>query len=395
MRRTTLVAIALVVGFALPAAAATVRVKANHTPLLSAPSGEGEVVARLSQGALLELVDVIPDWYKVRDPKTRQEGFVLASLVELLPGQFADAVAGRVAKPAGPVRQALPPKAGQWRDAGYVSLTGGVQTLGSKFSYSFSPAEFAYAEQARIEARFSPRTGPAGEFEVGFRLWGNLAIGAAASAYSKRLPVDLAGSVPHPLYLDRDRAVSGTTSSLRTEIALHLQAAIVVPLGRRGIVSIGAGPSYIQVEQSLPTGVNLETVYPYDTTSLTGVQATTAKRGDVGFNAGIEMGWFFSRRFGVGGVARFSRAAVRMPIPGGLARTDAGGLTAGLGLRMRLGPASPASRRRGPVKPPPRHRQSNRISRLTGRQSAQPTGPGQVRKTRVVSDRDRSSAAAS
>lgn len=368
MRRHTLLVVALMLGLSLPAFGATVRVKANGTPLRSKSAAGSEVVARLEQGVVLELVDVVRDWYKVRDPRTNKEGFVLSSLVDLVPGDAtapsretaegrkeagAQAAGGKARAPVPARRVVPPPKPGEWRDKGFVAASGVFQGAGQAFGYSFSPSEFAYAEEAHINTHHPLKSGPAFDAAGGVRVWRNLAVGAAVSVFSKSSTVTVDGTVPHPLYIDRDRQVSGTFASPRTEMGVHLQGTWVVPAGRRMFVSISGGPSYLHVEQAIASGINLSTVYPYDTTAVTGARTTTASKGSLGFNAGADVSYFFTRNIGMGAMVRFSRASVSFEAPGGDITTHAGGAQAGVGVRIRLMPAPARVPFRGPAKAPP------------------------------------------
>ena len=165
-------------------------------------------------------------------------------------------------------------------------------------------------------------------------------------------------------------------------IALHLQAAIVVPLGR-GIVSSARALRTSRSNSPLPPA---STSRPC--TALHDLAHRSCERG--GFNAGsnrlvlLPPVWRWRRRPLLAGGGADSRRIRpdRCRRPHGRAPDCAC-------ASVRPHPLPGAA----PVKPPPPR--PDRISRLTGRQSAQPTGPGQARKTRVVSDRDRPSAAAS
>lgn len=362
MRRLTWLVAALVLVVCLPAQAASVRVVAKGSVLRAQPAADAPVLARLDQGAVLELVDVSRDWYKVREPKTRKEGFVLASLVELVPGPpSAASDAGAASRPPAPAatrakaapRRPLPPPApGEWRDKGLVMVNGVFQARGEQFDYSFSPAEYSYAEEAHINSHHPLDAGPSFDAGVGLRVWRNMALGAAMSVFSKASTVNVNGTVPHPLYIDRDRPVAGTFNSPRTEVGVHLQATWVIPAGRRMLISLAGGPSYFRVRQAVASGINLSTVYPYDTSAMTGARTRTANNGGLGFHGGADVAYFFGRMVGVGGTVRYTRAAVDLDTPGGSATTHAGGVQAGVGLRLRLMPVAPRTPR-GPVPAPP------------------------------------------
>jgi hypothetical protein len=360
MRKMMLLVAACLFAAALPASAAAVRVKAAQTPLRAEPVATSVIVTRLDQGAVLDLVDVVRDWYRVRDPRTGKEGFVLASLVELLPGGAAGAAAQgaprvpAVPKPGAPAKApAPPPKPGEWRDSGFVALSGLYQGAPGTFGYSFSPPEYAYAETAHLTTHYGMAAGAGFDGAFGWRVHSNLAVGAAVSVFSKAAPVSVDGTVPHPLYLNRDRSVTGSFSSLRNEVGIHLQATWVVPSGRRMLIALSGGPSYISVSQDVASGINLSTVYPYDSTDVAGATTTRASKGQIGFNAGADVAYFFSGTVGVGVMARFSRASVSLPTPGGNVNSAAGGFQAGVGLRFRIGSPAAKPPARGPAKAPP------------------------------------------
>ena len=60
------------------------RVKGNRTPLRSEPSATGGLLAYYQMGTRLLALESVDGWYKVRDPQTQREGYVMATLVELL-----------------------------------------------------------------------------------------------------------------------------------------------------------------------------------------------------------------------------------------------------------------------------------------------------------------------
>lgn len=119
MIRTLGLAVALVLGFAAAAAAQQVRVNHNRTPLRAEPTQTSPAVEFYQAGTALDIVGRLEGWYKVRNPKTGREGYVLASLVDELP---ADARPGGLAagqpgvprmsgpRPGVPTASAAPPK---------------------------------------------------------------------------------------------------------------------------------------------------------------------------------------------------------------------------------------------------------------------------------------------
>lgn len=97
------------------------------------------------------------------------------------------------------------------------------------------------------------------------------------------------------------------------------------------------GPSFFQVTQGVATDFTYLDSYPYDSASFDAAVTTTAKQSKVGFNAGGDVAFFFSRQVGVGFTAQFAGATVNLPsVSGGTTNVKAGGLQAGGGLRLRF-----------------------------------------------------------
>lgn len=88
MKKLTLV-LTLLLMFAIPAAAQQLRVKGNRTPLRAEPSTASTALTYYQMGTTLEALEFMNGWYKVRDPQTKVEGFILATLVEVLAGPGA------------------------------------------------------------------------------------------------------------------------------------------------------------------------------------------------------------------------------------------------------------------------------------------------------------------
>lgn len=91
----------------------TVKVKANRTPLRAEPTSASGAIAFFQSGATLQVIEVRGSWYRVRDPKTRLEGFIMAVLVEPAPaGAAARAREPRQTPAVAAGRPKAPPKPG-------------------------------------------------------------------------------------------------------------------------------------------------------------------------------------------------------------------------------------------------------------------------------------------
>ncbi len=164
------------------------------------------------------------------------------------------------------------------------------------------------------------------------RVWRHLAAGVAFTSHTDDRDLAIEGRVPHPLLFNQPRAIAGTAPGTREETAVHLQVAAVVPIGKRMQVIAFGGPSFFTVKQSVVTGITYTDSYPYDEATFSGADVDTEEEKKTGFNVGADVGYYFTRNVGVGGVIRFSRTTVTFS----LGDVDAGGAMVGGGVRLRF-----------------------------------------------------------
>jgi hypothetical protein len=363
MLKRLLLVLALSFVIAVPAWAATVRVKSDNTPLRSGPSPTATVLQLLKSGTLLEFIDAQKDWYKVRDPKTKTEGYVQISAAELLPGSV-DAVqatgatpgsqagkpgsqAGKPGTPPGKPGATGPtakpkrtPKPGDWTDLGYLSVNGLFQGGTSAFAQGQSWSYFGETASANIQ--YPAKSGPGFDIAGGYRVWRNLAVGAGVSAISRSTTTAVTGSIPHPLYLNQPRTLTGSFPATRSELAIHLQAAWAVKVSPKMLLLVYGGPSVFSIKQTLVTSaVPFSDVYPYDTVTVTASSAVDSSKTAVGFGGGADFAYYFTKTIGVGGMMRYARASAAFPGFNQSTTIDAGGVQAGGGLRILFAPPKP------------------------------------------------------
>ncbi len=408
-KMSLIVAVALLLLAALPAAAATAKIKQNRTPMRAEATTTSTVVAYYQAGDLLLVLNVDKSWYKVRDVVTGQEGFVLSTLAELLPGDPAGmnqperpasatpspatvpqpppatapqpppatpstvsapqqppaatppaANAAQLPKAAAqptppvaksPAKTAAPPSApkstapakaqpaSRWTDIGYLSVDGGYQSGSSGFSSTFSFA--TYVEQSTISTQYPKKDGPTFNVGGGFRVWRNLAVGFGVSALKRSTSGEVSGSIPHPFFFNTGRAVAATADLKRSETGVHLQAAYVIPAGRKMLITLAGGPSFFSVTQSLVDSVQFAESYPYDTAALQPVTAVSVSKSVTGYNGGVDLGYYFARAIGVGVMARYAGATASLPVKDGTVSTKVGGFQAGVGVRVRIPKSAP------------------------------------------------------
>lgn len=341
--------------------AASVRVKNNGAVVRTTPSASGAVVIEVKAGTRLDVLDVSRDWYKVRDPKTRKEGYIAADTVELEPGNAvapeppkAGATPGRAGS-AGTKRTAAKraPKPGDWLDQGYVSVNAIYQGGAAAFQQTLSWNYFG--EPASATVGYPAKNGSGLELSGGYRVWRNLAVGAGASfsLVSRSVATTVTGTVPSPIYLNQPRALTGGFDADRSEMAIHLQAAWVIPMSPKMRLIVFGGPTVFSVKQRLvsgTSGIQFNDAYPYGAPTATGTNSTDASKTVVGFGGGVDVTYFpmKSRTVGVGGMVRFARGSFSQPESGQSKAVsfDVGGFQAGAGVRVFFGgpkpPAPPA-----------------------------------------------------
>jgi hypothetical protein len=369
MNKKILIILAFALLIAVPASAQQVRVKGNRTPLRDEPRATSSVVAYYQMGSVLEALALVDGWYRVRDPQRRLEGYVMATLVELLSGgtpapPMPAQPGGEAPKPTGtptaaqvqrgpqPVAPKPARKSGGWTDHGYLSVGGVYQFRSKAFSEGYSYTE--YLEQASVITDYPATEGPG--FDVGgaVRLWRNLALSVSVTYVDRSTAGTVTAAIPHPFFFNQSRSISGPVDLKRTEIAVHPFVSWAIPAGRRFLIVIGGGPSIFNLNQSLVEDVSYTQSYPFDSATFTSATVARHSAWIVGYGGSADVTYYFSKYVGVGGVARYARGTVSLPSHGATLKVDTGGFEAGLSLRFRIPqgpPKKPVVKR--PLPPPP------------------------------------------
>ena len=91
------------------------------------------------------------------------------------------------------------------------------------------------------------------------------------------------------------------------------------------------------LRQDLVTDVRFTHSYPYDDAAFGGIVTGEQSRSTVGFNAGVDVAYYFTDTIGVGWLTRFSAGTIDLPSAGdGSVDVPAGGFHAAGGLRLRF-----------------------------------------------------------
>jgi len=192
-----------------------------------------------------------------------------------------------------------------------------------------------YAEQGSLRASYPMRHGFGGELGVEYDVTRRFGMRASVS-YARRLGDGrYEARLPHPLYLDRDRLVNGSVGGLEyREAALSLDVVLILGSGPVQVSLLGGG-AFFRVDAEVAGEIRKTEAYPYDTVELRGLGTRRLGASPIGYGGAVGLDWRLSRHFGLGAQARYNRARARLRASEDeTIAFDAGGLQAGLGLRV-------------------------------------------------------------
>jgi hypothetical protein len=253
---------------------------------------------------------------------------------------IAAGVLAVVALAATPVQAQKPvaaaPAPGAWTGTGFITADAGAQL--TKSSYTSSVSFPLNGETATMTTSSSPKTAPAILVRAGVRVWKNLALGVGVTAVSSTPALDVTATLPHPFFFNTQRTVAGRVTGLeRREVMAALELSWMVPISRRLDMSLFGGPAFFNVRQEMAAKVKYTESYPYDTATFSGVDSVQVSKSRVGFTAGVDVAYCFTKSVGIGGQLRFSKATATLsPVAGSSSSVDLGGAQVGGGLRIRF-----------------------------------------------------------
>jgi hypothetical protein len=237
-------------------------------------------------------------------------------------GLLALCVCAGAARPA--AAQAM-----QWTDKGFVTVNGGVQ-IGSH-DLTTTQTYDLFEETATVTTASKVKSGGLFDIGAGYRVWENVAVGLTYSFTSSQSNAAITGSIPDPRVFDSPRSISASASGLKhKENVLHFNATWMMPVTDKVDVGFSAGPSLFLVKQDVVSSVPTTEPGPaVGTPVISGESKAT-----VGLNAGVDVTYLLSKKWGVGGIARYTWGSAKFA--GGDHSLTLGGLQIGGGLRMRF-----------------------------------------------------------
>ena len=272
------------------------------------------------------------------------EGWVMVSVAggeqgcmrraDLEPTQAIDRAAeARRAREVARARGTPPPSsAARPTVAEWVTVSVNASYLTASRTFDDTRTFDLYAEQGSFTTDYDVEARVGVDAGAFVRVWKNLAVGGAFTTHKDDGDLVIEGSIPHPLLFNQPRAIEGTAPGTREETAFHLQVAYIVPVNRKLRVVVFGGPSFFTVKQSVVTGITYSEDYPYDEATFSGADVETEEEQKTGFNVGADVGYYFTKNVGVGGIIRFSQTKVTFSV----GEVEAGGAMVGGGLRLRF-----------------------------------------------------------
>lgn len=235
--------------------------------------------------------------------------------------------------------------------AAMIAQPAGAQTTGRIFlsidgTYQAGTEDFndgasfpLYAETATFTTAYHLKPGPSFNISGSGLVMRRLAVGIAVSRFSRETPIAVSASLPNPFFFNRSRAMSADVAGMyREERAVHVQVRALLPIqSSRLQAAVFGGPSFFTVTQDVLNQVGYTEAYPYDTVTATNGQSANVSTSKTGFNAGADIGYFFSSHVGVGGLAQYSGTTIKIDSAGGdTVDAKVGGFQVGGGLRLRF-----------------------------------------------------------
>jgi hypothetical protein len=228
-----------------------------------------------------------------------------------------------------------------WPERTFITIDVPFQPLNNEFSESLSFADTVRkTENVTFVASYESTRGALFDAGAGIRLANNLGVGVTASWFQRSSSGSFDLKVPNPIVANQPLDLAGSASGLkRNELGIHIQALYALALGNRTRMMLAAGPSIFNTKQDLVRSIEFEKLPGFTGLKFDQALIAEVKETVVGFNVGADITWTLASHFGIGTVARYTRAKARLD-PGaesGVSRAievHAGGLQIGGGIRL-------------------------------------------------------------
>ena len=225
-----------------------------------------------------------------------------------------------------------------WNGRVFLTVSAGGQLTTTSFGESTTFERFV--EEGTFEADYGVGSGLLLDVGTGVRLWKGLGTGVTVSGFKRSDSTSFLLRVPHPFFFDQHREFGGEVDRERQELGVHIQALFMAPLGDHFRVMLSGGPSVLRIRQDVVTGVDFEERFPFDDLANPRAAFGELEETAIGFNVGADVIWMIGEAWGIGGLARYTRATVDLVVPahgplsGREISVDAGGAHVAGGIRV-------------------------------------------------------------
>lgn len=234
------------------------------------------------------------------------------------------------------------------RERGWLDVNFGVATSAQKtLTTEFNSAPDRGGERQTYRTTYNSPTGGAFDVGGGVMFTHTFGVGLAVSGTGHEGEADLFARIPHPVLLNRFGTGTSSTDDklMKTEGTIHIMALAKLPIQNDRVrVRVFGGPSYFRLTADAVTDIRyfqrFQILGPSNEIEITSYDIEEFEATGWGFHAGADVSYMFTRVFGLGGFARFSRGTVTVSDRDISADADVdvkvGGLQAGGGIRLRF-----------------------------------------------------------
>jgi hypothetical protein len=214
-----------------------------------------------------------------------------------------------------------------WTDKGFLAVDVGGQ-FGAK-TFDTSSTFPLYEEDATLQTTQKGKSSPVLDIRGAYKVWGNnLLVGAGISFASFKSDVAINASIPDPAEFDQLRQVSLTASDAKhSETQFHISATWMMPVTDKIDLGFSAGPTIFLLSKDVVSALSVTEPGPSADAVITDESETS-----VGFHLGLDVQYMLNKRYGVGGLARYTWGSAT--VSSGDVTT--GGFQIGGGLRVRF-----------------------------------------------------------
>jgi hypothetical protein len=229
-------------------------------------------------------------------------------------------------------QQAAPPGGG--RERRIRVLVNGLYNP-TDIGFSDTSTFSSFLEEGRSTRSYEGGKGVVFEIGAIVGIQKGLGVMGSLELYQSDFDGQFEESLPHPLYFDRPRTVSGDITGLEyKEKAVHVDA-VYTRNFPKFTVDVFGGPTFFMTNTHVLDNVTTTSEYPFDEMTVRSTASRTVDDNPIGFNAGGSLTWRLTDVIGVAFQARYSHATIGVTGEGGEEiALDAGGFRVGGGIRL-------------------------------------------------------------